>query len=90
MRHLLHSVSTLLLVVLVNATDQAESAFLQELQVDPREPKPVILLLAPPGSMVAKFAAGATKEQMVAKLTAAQSNPCANGMCGPNGCGPKK
>lgn len=77
-------------VVLVNATDQAEAAFLRELQVDPREPKPVTVLLAPPGSMVAKFAAGATKEQMVARLSAAQSNRCANGTCGPNGCGPKK
>lgn len=77
-------------VLLVNAMDQAESAFLQELQVDPREPKPVTVLLAPPGSMVAKFDARATKEQMVAQLVAAQSNPCAGGKCGPNGCGPKK
>jgi hypothetical protein len=77
-------------VVLVNATDEAESTLLQELQVNPRESKPVTVLLAPPGSMVAKFDAGATKAQMVAKLAAAQSNPCANGMCGPNGCGPKK
>lgn len=77
-------------VVLVNATDQAEAALLRELQVDSRQPKPLTVLLAPPGSMVAKFDARATKEQMVAKLAAAQSNPCANGMCGPNGCGPKK
>lgn len=77
-------------VVLVNATDEAESTLLQELQVTPREPKPVTVLLAPPGSMVAKFDARATKEQMVAQLVAAQSNPCAGGKCGPNGCGPKK
>ncbi|MHB8901785.1 MAG: hypothetical protein ACYC6Y_23770 [Thermoguttaceae bacterium] len=77
-------------VVLVNATDQAEAAFLQDLQVDPREPKPVTVLLAPPGAMVGKFDSRATKEQMVAQLTAAQSNPCAGGKCGPNGCGPKK
>lgn len=77
-------------IVLVSATDEAESSLLQGLQVSPSEPKPVTVLLAPPGAMVAKFDARATKEQMVAKLAAAQSNPCANGMCGPNGCGPKK
>ncbi len=77
-------------VVLVNAMDEAESTLLQELQVKPNDPKPVTVLLAPPGSMVAKFDARATKEQMVAQLVAAQSNPCAGGKCGPNGCGPKK
>ena len=77
-------------IVLVNAADEAESTLLQELQVNQSEPKPVTVLLAPPGSMVGKFDARATKEQMVAQLAAAQSNPCAGGVCGPNGCGPKK
>lgn len=77
-------------VVLLNSTDRAESALLQELRVNPNEAKPVTVLLAPPGSMIGKFDARATKEQMVAQLAAAQSNPCAGGKCGPNGCGPKK
>jgi hypothetical protein len=77
-------------VVFINATGQAESAFLKELQVDPAEPKPVTVFLAPPGSMVGRFGARATKERMVAQLATAQSNPCSGGVCGPNGCGPKK
>ena len=77
-------------VVLVSARDQGEAGFLKELEVEPRAAKPVTVLLAPPGSVVGKFDARATKEQLVAKLAAAQSDPCAGGKCGPKGCGPKK
>lgn len=77
-------------VVLVNARDPGESTLLQEFRVDPQATKPVVVLLAPPGAMVGKFDAAATKQQLVAKLASAQSNPCAGGKCGPNGCGPKK
>lgn len=77
-------------IVLINASDEGESAFLQELQVDPRTPKPLTVFLAPPGSVIGKFDARATKEQFVAQLAAVQSDPCAGGKCGPNGCGPKK
>ena len=31
-----------------------------------------------------------TKQELVAKLVSAQSDPCAGGKCGPGGCGPKK
>ena len=48
------------------------------------------MFLAPPGSMIGKFDGTATKQQLVAKLVSAQSNPCAGGKCGPGGCGPKK
>lgn len=77
-------------VVLVNANDQREAGFLKELQVDSRTPKPFTLLMAPPGSVLGTFDARATKEQMVAQLAAAASNPCADGKCGPNGCAPRK
>jgi len=77
-------------VVLLNAQDQAEATFLRELQVDPRVPKPVTVFLAPPGSLIGTFDGTATKQQLVAKLVSAQSNPCAGGKCGPGGCGPKK
>ena len=53
-------------------------------------PKPCTVLLAPPGSVIGQFDGRASKEQIVAKLVAAQNNPCAGGKCGPNGCGPKK
>jgi hypothetical protein len=77
-------------IVLVNAREQSEAAFLKELQVDANLPNPVVVFLAPPGSVIGKFNATASKQQLVAKLVSAQSNPCAGGKCGPNGCGPKK
>jgi hypothetical protein len=77
-------------IVLVNARDVNEAAFMKDFQVDPGSPKPVIVFLAPPGAMIGKFNGAATKQQLVAQLVSAQSNPCAGGKCGPNGCGPKK
>jgi hypothetical protein len=77
-------------IILVNARDQGEAAFLRDFQVDPQAQKPVVVFLAPPGSMIGKFDGTATKQQIVAKLVSAMSNPCAGGKCGPGGCGPKK
>lgn len=77
-------------VVLVSATDRGEAELLKDMKVDPYSPKPVAVLLAPPGAMVGTFDGTATKQQIVAKLVSAQSNPCAGGKCGPGGCGPKK
>jgi len=77
-------------IILVNARDQGEAAFLKDFQVDPQARKPVVVFLAPPGSMIGKFDGTATKQQLLAKLASAQSNPCAGGKCGPGGCGPKK
>jgi len=77
-------------VVPLNPEDQREAVLLRELQVDPRTPQAVTVLLAPPGQPVAKFAGAVTKEQLVAELAAAKSGPCAGGKCGPGGCGPKK
>ena len=75
--------------IVVNTADTAEEPFVKSLQVDPRQGA-VTLLMAPPGTVVGKFAATATKQQLVATLAATQANPCAGGKCGPNGCGPKK
>jgi hypothetical protein len=77
-------------IVLVNARDDGEAALLRDFQIDPRAPMPVIVFLAPPGAMVGKFDRNATKQQLVAKLTSAQSGCCPGGKCGPGGCGPKK
>ena len=77
-------------IVLVSASDAGETGFLKELRVDTGVPKPFTVLLAPPGSVIGQFDVRATKDQMLAKLAAAQSNPCAGGACGPGGCGPKK
>ena len=77
-------------IVLINARDEGEAAFLRDFQVDPRAPKPVIVFLAPPGAVIGKFNGTTTKQQLIAQLVSAQSNPCAGGKCGPGGCGPKK
>jgi hypothetical protein len=77
-------------IVRVNANDKNESAFLKDFQVDSKMQKPVVVFLAPPGSMIGKFDGTTTKQQIVAKLVSAQSNPCAGGKCGPGGCCGKK
>ena len=77
-------------IVALNPDDQAEVRFLRDLQIDPRTPQAVTVLLAPPGQPVAKFAGAVSKDQIVAKVASAKSGPCAGGKCGPGGCGPKK
>lgn len=77
-------------VVLLNAKDTAEAGFLETLKVDASQAKPLTVFLAPPGSVIGQFDARATKDDFVKQVAASQSNPCAGGKCGPNGCGPKK
>ena len=77
-------------IVTVDPTDRAEATLLEELKVDPRTSQAVTLVLAPPGQPLATFNGPVTKEQIVAKVAAAKSGPCAGGKCGPGGCGPKK
>lgn len=77
-------------VVLLNASDAREAAFLQELKVDPRAAKPLTVFLAPPGAVIGQFDARATKDDFVKQVVGSQSNPCAGGQCGPNGCGPRR
>jgi hypothetical protein len=76
-------------VVVVNARDDKEAGFLRELDVGGQS-LPLTVFLAPPGAIIGKFGGETSKETFVAKLVAAQSNPCAGGKCGPGGCGPKK
>ena len=77
-------------VVTLDPDDPAETGFLRQLQVDPRSPQATTVLLAPPGQPVARLSGAVTKDQLVARLVSAQSNPCAGGKCGPGGCGPRK
>ena len=74
-------------VITLNPEDQAETAFLRDLKVDPYTPQAVTVVLAPPGKPVATFVGAVTKEQIIAKV---QAGPCAGGKCGPGGCCPKK
>jgi hypothetical protein len=76
-------------IVLVNVRDASEATFLKELDVGANV-TPITVFLAPPGALIGTFSNSDAKEMFVAKLVAAQSNPCAGGSCGPGGCGPKK
>jgi hypothetical protein len=76
-------------VVRLDAGDAAEAAFLKDLKVDPRTTERVTVLISPPAAVVGTFVGDVTKEQLVAKLKAAQSSCCPGGKCGPGGCCPK-
>ena len=73
-------------VVVLHAGDAAEAAFLKDLRVDPKTTDRVTVLMAPPAAVVGTFTGEVTKEQLVAKLKAAQSGCCPGGKCGPGGC----
>jgi hypothetical protein len=76
-------------IVMLNPSDKAEQRFLSALQVDPRTPTAVTLLVTPPGAPVARFVGAVSKEEIVDGLKAAQSSCCPGGKCGPGGCCPK-
>ncbi len=77
-------------VVHLNAGDAAEAGFLKDLKVDPRTAAPVTVLMAPPATVVVTLSGEVTKEQLVAKLKAAQSGCCCpGGKCCPGGCCPQ-
>ena len=65
-------------VVVLNLGDAAETDFLKSLQVDPQTVTPVTVLMAPPAAVIGSYADEVTKDDLVAKLKAAQS-----GCCGP-------
>ena len=66
-------------IVTLDPTDQAEQPFLKALQVDPKTPVAVTVLVTPPGAPVARLAGAVTKEQIEAAVKTAQTS------CGP-GC----
>jgi hypothetical protein len=72
-------------IVTLNVRDAGETTFMKELEIGSQS-APITIFLAPPGAMIGKFGSEATKDILVAKLAAAQSNPCAGGKCGPGGC----
>ncbi len=58
-------------MVRLTLADPAEERFIRELQLNPNDPLPQMAILAPPGMLVGKFAAGATKADLASKLHAA-------------------
>jgi hypothetical protein len=76
-------------VVRLDPGDQSEAAFLRDLQVSPNTAVAVTVLLAPPGSPIAKFEGATTKDAFVQALSKKASECCPGGQCGPDGCGPQ-
>lgn len=70
-------------VVTLNPADSAEQQFLKALQVDPKTPKAITLLVTPPGAPVATFEGAVTKDQIITKLKSAKSGCCPGGNCCP-------
>ncbi len=75
-------------VISIDPSNAQEASFLKELRVDSKSTQAITVLLAPPGKVVASFVGGVSKDQIAAKLAAAQSNCCPGGKCGPGGCKP--
>jgi hypothetical protein len=63
--------SSRLQVVTMNLSDPTETTFLASLEIDPKRSGPTIVFMAPPGVMIGKFAASASKDDLAAKLAAA-------------------
>jgi hypothetical protein len=74
--------------VMLDPTDPAEAGFLKDLQISPDTSVAVTVLLAPPGSPVAKFEGATTKDLFVEALSKASSECCPGGQCGPEDKGP--
>ena len=68
-------------VVFLDAGDAAEASFLKDLRVDPKTTDKVTVLIAPPAKVVGTFVGDVTKDELVAKLKAAQSSCCPGGCC---------
>jgi len=75
-------------IVLLDPADPIESAFMSDLQISPQTADAVTILLAPPGTTVARFVGAVSTDEIVAKVTSAQSGCCPGGQCGPEGCCP--
>lgn len=75
-------------IVMLDPSDEAESSFLGDLQIDPHTPTAVTAFLVPPGSAIAEFEGETNKELFLTALQSAGS--CGpGGACGPAGCGPR-
>jgi hypothetical protein len=76
-------------VIMLDPSDAAESSFIADLKIDPKESETVTVLMAPPGSVIAEFKGATVKDELIAALQKA-STGCGPGGCGPGGCGPKQ
>jgi hypothetical protein len=75
-------------IVKIDPSDRAEAKLLKECQVDTRSIDAQLLVLAPPGKLVGKFASADTMDTIMTSLKSALGGGCGGGSCGPSGCGP--
>jgi len=68
-------------VIGLNLGDAAETDFLKSLQIDPQTATPVTVLMAPPAAVIGAYADEVTKDELIAKLKAAQSGCGAGCSC---------
>ena len=69
--------------IALDPADPREAALLHDLEVSSATPEAVTVVLAPPGRPIARFVGVVSKDEIVAKFTAAQSECCPGGQCGP-------
>jgi hypothetical protein len=63
-------------VVTLDPANPDDATHLKAFQIEPKPAVPVILLLAPPGTVVGKFESSVTKHQLVEQLKSAKSGRC--------------
>jgi len=66
-------------IIVLNPADKEEQSFLKDLEVDPRTPTAITILVMPPGAPVARFTGAVTKDDIETAVAKAKSS------CGP-GC----
>lgn len=76
-------------IIKIDPSDRTESKFMKMCQVDTRSTDAQLLVLAPPGKLVGKFASADTMDTIMTTLKSALGGGgCGGGSCGPSGCGP--
>lgn len=78
-------------IVKIDPSDRTEAKLMKECQVDTRSTDAQLLVLAPPGKLVGKFASADTMDTIMATLRSSLGGGgggCGGGSCGPSGCGP--
>jgi len=76
-------------IIKIDPSDRTESKFMKMCRVDTRSTDAQLLVLAPPGKLVGKFASADTKDTIMTTLKSALGGGgCGGGSCGPSGCGP--
>ena len=72
-------------IVRIDPKNPAESRFLREFKVNTNSREAQIIIIAPPGTVTARFSGAVSADKMVAKLTGDTGGGGSGGSCGPVG-----